>query len=33
MGINSLEKLPPLAEFMPDADAVEEMEAKLSPGA
>jgi segregation and condensation protein B len=33
MGINSLEELPRLADFMPDADAVEEMEAKLSPGA
>ena len=32
MGLRSLEDLPPLAEFMPDAEAVEEMEAKLSPG-
>jgi segregation and condensation protein B len=31
MGLNSLDELPPLAGFMPDADAVEEMEAKLSP--
>jgi segregation and condensation protein B len=33
MGLRSLEELPSLAEFMPDADAVEDMEAKLSPGA
>ena len=32
MGLNSVEQLPPLAEFMPDTEAVEEMEAKLSPG-
>ncbi len=33
MGLKSLEELPPLADFMPDAEAVEDMEAKLSPGA
>ena len=33
MGLNSVEQLPPLADFMPDAEAVEDMEAKLSPGA
>jgi segregation and condensation protein B len=33
MGLRSLEELPPLADFMPDAEAVEDMEAKLSPGA
>jgi segregation and condensation protein B len=32
MGLNSVEDLPPLAEFMPDTEAVEDMEAKLSPG-
>jgi segregation and condensation protein B len=32
MGLESLDDLPPLAGFMPDAEAVEEMEAKLSPG-
>lgn len=32
MGLNSLDELPPLAEFMPDSEAVEDMEAKLSPG-
>lgn len=33
MGLPSLDDLPPLAGFMPDAEAVEDMEAKLSPGA
>jgi segregation and condensation protein B len=33
MGLRSLEELPPLADFMPDAEAVEDMETKLSPGA
>jgi segregation and condensation protein B len=32
LGLNTLEELPPLAGFMPDAEAVEDMEAKLSPG-
>ncbi|MDQ4142970.1 MAG: SMC-Scp complex subunit ScpB [Actinomycetota bacterium] len=32
MGIDSVEQLPPLADFMPDTEAVEDMEAKLSPG-
>ena len=33
MGLNSVEELPPLADFMPDTEAVEDMEMKLSPGA
>ncbi len=33
MGLNSLDDLPPLVEFMPDTEAVEEMEARLSPSA
>jgi segregation and condensation protein B len=33
MGLRSLDELPALADFMPDTDAVEDMEAKLSPGA
>ena len=33
MGLKSLADLPPLAGFMPDVEAVEDMEAKLSPGA
>lgn len=33
LGLRSVEELPPLASFMPDAEAVEDMEAKLSPGA
>lgn len=33
MALRSLEDLPPLRDFMPDAEAVEEMEAKLSPNA
>lgn len=33
LGLRSLEDLPPLVDFMPDAEAVEEMEAKLSPSA
>ncbi len=32
MGLSSTEDLPPLADFMPDTEAVEDMEAKLSPG-
>jgi segregation and condensation protein B len=33
MGLRSLQELPPLRDFMPDAEAVEEMEARLSPDA
>jgi segregation and condensation protein B len=33
MGLRSLEDLPPLRDFMPDTEAVEEMEARLSPNA
>ena len=33
MGLNSASDLPPLADFMPDAETVEEMETRLSPGA
>ena len=33
MGLRSLDELPPLTDFMPDAEAVEDMEAKLSPNA
>ncbi|MFN2389697.1 MAG: SMC-Scp complex subunit ScpB [Actinomycetota bacterium] len=33
LGLDSLAELPPLASFMPDAEAVEDMEAKLSPNA
>lgn len=33
MGLRSVDDLPPLVGFMPDTDAVEDMEAKLSPGA
>lgn len=33
MGLRSTDELPPLATFMPDAEAVEDMEAKLSPNA
>lgn len=33
MGLRSTEDLPPLAGFIPDAEAVEDMEAKLSPNA
>ncbi|MDQ3646722.1 MAG: SMC-Scp complex subunit ScpB [Actinomycetota bacterium] len=33
LGLNSTEDLPPLVSFMPDAEAVEDMEAKLSPNA
>ena len=33
MGLDSVAELPPLADFMPDTEAVEDMEAKLSPGA
>ncbi|MEA2433199.1 MAG: segregation and condensation protein [Actinomycetota bacterium] len=32
LGLNSLAELPALAGFMPDTEAVEDMEAKLSPG-
>ncbi|MGH2755219.1 MAG: SMC-Scp complex subunit ScpB [Actinomycetota bacterium] len=31
LGVRSVEELPPLASFMPDAEAVEDMESKLSP--
>ena len=31
MGLRSLEELPPLADFMPTSEEVEDMEAKLSP--
>jgi len=31
MGLRSVDELPPLTSFMPDAEAVEDMEAKLSP--
>jgi segregation and condensation protein B len=31
MGLNSLSDLPPLRDFMPDTDAVQEMEVRLSP--
>ena len=33
MGLRSVEDLPPLVGFMPDTEAVEDMEARLSPGA
>lgn len=33
MGVRTTDELPPLRDFMPDAEAVEEMEAKLSPNA
>lgn len=33
LGLKSLDDLPPLSDFMPDAEAVEDMEARLSPGA
>lgn len=33
MGLRSVAELPPLVGFMPDTEAVEDMEAKLSPGA
>jgi segregation and condensation protein B len=33
MGLRGVEELPPLTDFMPDAEAVEDMEAKLSPNA
>lgn len=33
MGLRSTDELPPLATFMPDAEAVEDMETKLSPNA
>lgn len=33
LGLRSLDDLPPLTDFMPDAEAVEAMETKLSPGA
>lgn len=31
MGLGSVDDLPPLSEFLPDSDTVEDMEAKLSP--
>jgi segregation and condensation protein B len=31
MGLNTVADLPPLTDFMPDAEAVEEMESRLSP--
>ena len=33
MGLTSVEELPPLATFMPDAEGLDEMEARLSPDA
>lgn len=33
MGLTSVEELPSLVGFMPDTEAVEDMEARLSPGA
>lgn len=33
LGLRSVDDLPPLSSFMPDAEAVEDMEAKLSPNA
>jgi segregation and condensation protein B len=33
MGLRSVDELPPLAGFMPDTEALEDMEAKLSPNA
>ena len=33
MGLRSLDDLPPLRDFMPDPEAVEEIEARLSPNA
>ncbi|CAN5519373.1 SMC-Scp complex subunit ScpB [soil metagenome] len=33
MGLRTLDELPPLGDFMPDAEAVEDMEARLSPRA
>ena len=33
MGLQSTHELPPVSDFMPDADAIEDMEAKLSPNA
>ena len=32
LGLRSLDELPPLSDFMPDAETVEDMENKLSPG-
>lgn len=32
MGLDGVHELPRLADFMPDAEAVQDMEAKLSPG-
>lgn len=32
LGLRSTDELPPLSSFMPDAEAVEEMESRLSPG-
>lgn len=33
LGVRSVDELPPLSSFIPDAEAVEEMEARLSPNA
>lgn len=33
MGLTSLDEMPPLVDFMPDSDAVADMESKLSPSA
>ena len=33
LGLPSLDALPPLSSFMPDAEMVEEMESRLAPGA
>jgi chromosome segregation and condensation protein ScpB len=33
LGLRSIEDLPPLGGFMPSLEAVEDMEAKLSPNA
>lgn len=33
MGLRSTDELPPVSDFMPDSDAIEDMEAKLSPNA
>ncbi|MDQ3955118.1 MAG: SMC-Scp complex subunit ScpB [Actinomycetota bacterium] len=32
LGLPAVEDLPPLADFMPDSESVEEMETRLSPG-
>ena len=33
MGLDSVEDLPPLSQFMPDTETVEDLESRLSPGA